>query len=283
MSSRNKVVNEDVEAILSAFESDDFHLMNIFSNRLISDAVFSNNEASFIPGFFFKNVALTFQRLKYQKSDTISTAKSISRPILGDMKDLLKKGETEWGIYWAKYLEYHLRVKRFELNDIEVSIYSDNLEYTDLVFKWMIKFLEENMDLLKNDNNQLFSGILNEMDRVMRCHSGKIDHIVYSTLLRVLDNLYIYMLYVGDPETNKINEYLDRYINEFKTESIDYNSTHKLLKDCLIEWRKYYIRYMDIAIQRRQIQRGFKLPEEVEEKLTDSISKTLEEEIKEES
>ena len=281
MSAIDEVLIQDLEAIMEAYDSDDFSLMNIFSNRILSTAVILGNESVFVPGFFFKNVALTFQRLKYQKSDTISTAKSVCKPILNDMKELCFSSEKSSGIYWAKYLEYMVRIRRFVLKEIEERVYKDNLDYTEKSFNWLINYLDENRELLKKENNLLFSGIQNEMDRIIRCHSGKLKDIIFLTLIRALDNMYIYMLYVGGEELDKIDYYLNKYLHEYKEEELSFENTHILLKEILEEWRKYYIKYMDIAIQRRHIQRGFKIPVEVEEKLTESIAKTLEEEIEE--
>lgn len=278
-----RVLSEDIDAVIRAYDSNNFRLMNILANRVVSNSVFFS-EVDFLPGFIYKDVALTFSRLKVQKSDTISTATTVCRPILEKIKESFfarERDKTPEDL-WAIYLEYNLRIRDFVMNEEEKAVYSINYDFTANSYNWLIKYLEENKLLLKNKKNRLLDGILNEMDRILKCHSGKLREITIVCLIRALSYIYLYMLYVGtDEERNKIFPLLDRTLDTIKKDKIVYIDASKLLKDILIEWRKYYINYMDVIVGRETIQRGIVLPDEVKDKISESISKTLEEEIKE--
>ena len=175
-------------------------------------------------------------------------------------------------------------MRDFIIDEVEKRTYKVNYEFTQHSFNWLLKFLDENRNLLLHDKNRLFRGILNEMDRILRCHSGKLKDIITISLVRALGYVYNYMFFEGsESERKKIFPLLDDVLSILSQEELDYGKINVIFIKILTEWRKYFIKFMDVSIPRRyEIERGILIPESVKEKLSESISKTLEQEIKRE-
>jgi len=281
MSELIDVLSQDIEAILAAFNEENYGLMNILSNRFMANATFLKNGVNFLPGFIYKDISQNFRRIKNLRTDTFATAKADCRPILEKIKDYYLDSEREPTDLWFVYLEYYITVREHLLSDIERKAYGTNLDYTRFTFTWLLEFLNESKDLLLHDKNRLLNGILNEMDRTLRCHSGRLEEIVSFSLLRALTHIYTYQIFEGSiDERKKIFPLLDDVISVLSEDKINLNKCLEILSNILSEWRKYYMRYMEVKIMREiSIEKGFELPEDVKEKISESISKTLGEEI----
>ena len=48
--------------------------------------------------------------------------------------------------------------------------------------------------------NQLIKGVLNEFDRVFYSHLGTMEDLIVISLVRAIDFLYLYMLFINDKE-----------------------------------------------------------------------------------
>jgi len=280
MSEPSNVLFQDIDAILRAFEKEDYNLMNIYSNRFISNAVF-HKKVSLLPGFIYKDISMDFRRLKDLRTDTLSTAKVDCKPILEKIRDYYLDSKKESIDLWGVYLEYYLKIRDYMLNDIDKKVYKIDYNYTQHSYKWLLNFLDENKNFLLNKKNRLLQGVLNEMDRIMRCHSGRLNNIVIISLIKALNFLNIYIQYEdSDKEKEKFLSLVNNVINILSKDKIDFEECLKNLENILIEWRKYFIRFMDIVIvNEMQFEKPIELPEEVKMKISESISKTLGEEI----
>lgn len=282
MSEPIDALSQDIEAILQAFDKEDYDLMNIFSNRFISNAVFIENSVNFLPGFIYKDISLNFRRIKNLRIETLSTAKADCKPILEKIRDYYLDPEKKPTDLWGVYLEYYLKIRDHILNDIEKKVYDLNYDFTRSSFKWLLNFLDENKNLLLHDKNLLLNGVLNEMDRILRCHSGRLEDIVTISLIRALEFLYTYQKFEGsEQERKKVLSILDDVITILSKDKIDLKGCLEILKNILTDWRKYFIYFMEVRITRKiEIERPIELPKDVKEKISESISKTLEEEIR---
>ena len=278
------VLTQDLDAILNAFESEDFTMMNILSNRFMSNSIFYEEENTFLPGFISKDIALTFGRLKAQSSDVFSTAKADISPVLEKVMSYYIDASKNSSDLWAVYLEYFLKIRDYTIKDFEKSAYKVDYDFTRLTFQWLMQFLDENKELLRHNKNRLLKGVLNEMDRVIRCHLGRIEDVVAISLVRSLEFVYGYIIYEGsDTERDKIYPFLDRVLVLLSAEKIDLNESLNVLNNILLEWRKYFIKFMEVSVTREYtLEKGIELPDDIKEKLSESIFKTLDEEIKRE-
>jgi len=73
----SQIIEQDVKAAYLAFRSDDFRLMNIFANRIMSNAILSENPRLTLSGFFLKEIARICGEIKARQDlTTFSTSKS---------------------------------------------------------------------------------------------------------------------------------------------------------------------------------------------------------------
>lgn len=287
MSELEKVIAEDLKVAIGAFKEDSFDNVNVLANRVMSNAVFGDNRKIFLPGFFLKDVAFTFGLLKARKTaGAFSTAKSHGFSYVETLgKSLASLDEDQ---LWKDFQAYSDKIRKFEMTDWEEKGYSDNTQFTNESFKWLLSYLQSHKEVLSDPRNFLIKGIINEMTRVYRAHSATLHDIVLLCLMIALDRNYDYACKVWDrPDARIIDEKqmkeliiptVDKIVgfsnHEFKIEEADL-----LLWNLVKTWREFFIQFGELLPPGVALQKGIELPEDLKKKLTESLTKTLEEEI----
>lgn len=275
------VLAQDFDAIIKAFEAEEFGLMQILSNRIMSNMLFFKPIPNYLPGYICKDIATAFERIKIQKGSAFSTSKVTIKPILLELNQaFMAHSPEEQSLYWDIFDRYNKEIRSFTLTDSERDSYKPNFEFTEKAFLWLVNYLDKNRKLLESDKNQFLDGIINEMDRIYRCHSGGKRELRILTTVRALNYLYIYILFSKENGgIEKINSFID-VLKKVNDKAFDITELDTLINNILIEWRHFYIKYTEIMIARPTLERGFELPDKLRDKLTDSITKTLEADMK---
>jgi hypothetical protein len=181
-------------------------------------------------------------------------------------------------------------MRKFLTSETEKKAYSDNGVFTHHSFKWLICYLKDHKEILKDPKNFLFKGILNEFERIFRNHSGELDDVVAMSLFRALDRLYDYVAVVNahdgiiDEDILKMFIYphvetMEQLVYPEKRE--EFSEVTHVLWIITKQWRELFLQYMDIErVKPIAVQRAIELPAEMKAKLTESVSKTLEKEVK---
>jgi len=287
METNRKPIEEDFKAAFEAFKSDSFGNMNIFSNRLMSNAIFNKNTKIFLPGFFMKDVATTFELLKTKQSPTaFSTAKSHGFSFIETLQKLLASLDEEQ--LWKEFHSFHNAVRKFEIDSFEEKTYSDNPEFTKAAFSWLLSYLKTNRNILFDSNNLLLKGILNEMNRIFKVHSGVLSDTVIMSLIEALDRYYDYIrrIYVK-PNTRFVDEEIVKnnifslidQIEKIYATDLNLPEADSVLWILVKGWREFYIQYMELPPLRVAVEKGIVLPEELKKKISEGITKTLEKEV----
>ena len=284
MSELENVIAEDIKAAVEAFKEDAFDNVNVLANRVMANAIFGDNKKIFLPGFFMKDVAFTFGLLKTRKAaSAFSTAKSHGFSYLESLgKSLASLNEEQ---LWKDFQTYSDRIRKFEMTDWEEKSYSDNTKFTNESFKWLLAYLQSHKAVLSDPRNFMIKGIINEMTRIYRVHSGTLRDIVLLCLMTALDWNYDYACKVWDrPDARIIDEQqmkelilpaVDKIVTlsnqEFKLDEAD-----TLLWNLVRNWREFYVQFGELLPPGVALQKGIELPEELKKKLTESLTKTLE-------
>jgi len=277
-----EVIEQDVKAAYSAFKNDDFTDMNIFANRIMSNALLSEDPRFTLVGFFMKEMARIYGSIKARKDlSTFSTAKS-----LGDVyiKSIKLKGSINE--LWEQYHQFYNRVREHRHDEYEKESYKENIEFTRFAFRWLIKKLNEDRNTLFNENNQFMRGIINEMDRILKVHGGELVDLYALSLAKALQLYYEYVEYFSKDERRKVIEksvfpYIDDITKTLLQDAVDPKEVALLLQRMIVDWRICFIHFMErpefVPIER---EKRVPITEETKKKISETVAKALEEEVK---
>lgn len=284
MSELEKVITEDIKAAIAAFKDDSYDTANVLANRIMSNATFGQNPKMFLPGFFLKDVAFHFGLLKARSpSVAFSTAKSYGYTFVEGLSKVLPNLDEKE--LWSKFLACNEKIRPYEYTDWENKSYSINTKFTSDSFKWLLTYLKENKNVLLDPRNFLIKGIINEMGRIYRVHSAELKDFVTMHLVIALDRNYAYVCRIWDrPDIRLIDE---RVVKDFVFPAVDrivaLSSKEFKLEDFDVElwalvkkWRASFILYGELLSSAVALQKGIEIPEELKKKLSESLTKTLE-------
>lgn len=283
-----KVTSEDAVAAIDAFQDDKFSQMNMFANRLMANAVFGDSENVFLSGFFLKEVADIFLRLKAMQKTPISTAKTVAMKYLSSMKESLLSGKIDVKLSWISFFQVYRDLQDFLVTDVEKKVYTKNLDFSKDAFLWIIRYLKDKKTVLRDPNNLFFKGVLNEFERIFRNHSGDLNSVFTMSLVRAMARLYDYML-IGKSEKvideKKLEELLFPQIDNleklvYSGDNPQFEEVTHALWILVKEWREQFIKYMEpTRLAQVQVERAIEIPPEMKKKLAESVSETLEKDI----
>jgi len=291
MNSVYQAIKEDMKATLEAFRNDSFDDMNIYANRIMANAIFGDNRKLILPGFFLKDVSFIFGSLKIrEKATAFSTAKSHGFKYIEELNKLIT-GSLDEDQLWKSFHDFNRNIRKSVMNVFEETSYSENIEFTRKAFLWLLDYMDKERDVLFDSQNLFLKGILNEMDRIFRVHSGELIDTFVISLIRALDRYYdyfrrIYTIPRKGVDEEKVKNEIFPFIDEIKkiyTQKKSASEVDNILWELVKGWREFFIQYMELPTVRlrfeKEVERGIELPSEVKKKLTESITKTLEKEI----
>jgi len=284
LESSAKVIMEDLDAALEAFRDDSFDNVNIFSNRIMSDATLIDTNL-FLLGFFLKDVAFTFGLLKTrQMAMPYSTAKSHGFKFIELLRKSLSSFDEEK--LWKEFHKYKNVIRKFEMNEFENKSYSNNIDFTKKAFSWLFDYLKTNKEVLLDSQNLLLKGILNEMHRIFRVNSGNLSEIILMSLTEALDRYYEYVRRIYSRpdariEEEKVQKDIFPYISQIEKAcfpKINFSEVHSILWNLVKGWREFFIQRMELLPLRVSFEKGVEMPEELKKRLSEGMTKILEKE-----
>lgn len=253
MSSFVKIIKQDINAACKALEEDEFDLMNIFANRITSNAYFIDNKRLTLPGVLIKEVAFDFISLRKIKGD-ISSIKSIGKDFCDRLKKLIHEENVEIIGMWKSFYEYKTKVRKLQVTKIEQNIYTDNIEFCDAVITKLVTSVnDEQLKKAVNGETRLIKGFINEIGRVISVHGTKPSQLSFLILLKMLDRNIDYLTYMPKKADSDVEEImkLAKQVFQFwsssksKKEDDIYTEATDILGNLTILWRKKFISYLD--------------------------------------
>jgi hypothetical protein len=278
----HEVIEQDVKAAYLAFKDDNFRDMNIFANRIMSNAVLSTDYRFTLVGFFLKEMARIYGPIKARKElSAFSTAKS-----LGDVYIKSINLEKSFNDLWEEYNQFYYRLGEHRLDEYEKGSYKKNVEFTRFAFRWLIEKLSGDRNIFFNENNHFVNGVLNEMDRIIRVHGGELIDLYAWSLVRALQLYYDYVDYFGKDERKQIIEksvfsYIDNITKALLKDTVDPNEVTNLLQRIIVDWRICFMHFMERAeLVPIEGEKKVQITEETKKKISETVTKALEEEVK---
>ncbi len=278
----SRIIKQDMKAIYSAFKNEDFRNMNVFSNRIITDAIFADKSKFIIVGFFLKDMALIYKVMKAKKElTTFTTAKSFGDNFIRSIID----DDIELEIVWVNYHRFRISMMEHQQNEHEKNNYSQNFDFSHMAFVQLIDMLKNEKNILLINNNQFLHGMNSEMERIFKVHGANLDDFYAMALTGSLGLYYGYAEYYGSAREDFIEKsifpHIDNVSEVLEKDPVDQKEVENLLVKLLSEWRYSYIRFMErpkfIPIKE---DREVSISEETKKKISDTVAKVLEQEVK---
>jgi hypothetical protein len=283
------VFQQDLRAAVMALKEEDLRSLNLYSNRIMANAIFGNDRRLFLPGFFLKDLCPILGFLKERAATSaLSTAKAQSNAYAERLLEQTNRPDFNEEQLWKSYHETRGIVIRFTMDATEEKAYGQlNPSFTHEAFRWLISYLDERKDILLHPRNLLLKGILNEMGRIYRSHGAQISETYSMALVTALDwcDEYVMTTSRSDSECEErvkkeILPYVERVVTLLREHPSSSDMVNELLWDLVKKWRLYFIEYMERGrVEMEAIpkpEKGIELPEETRKKLTEAITKSLE-------
>ena len=283
-------LQEDLRAALLALEEDDYENMNIFANRVMSDATITSDNRFLLIGFFLKDVAIEMMELTSEKKATaLATAKAHVNMFAAKMKEHTTTKDFAPDELWKEYVALSDALRKFHFTPFEEKAYNDHKDFTHKTALWLLELLTKDRDALLARKNLFLKGILNELGRTYRVHGADKSEIMLLSLLTAFDRFHDYVVIEceapdGSLHEDKMKERIFPYVDQISEaiHSADDTKVSSLLCDLIVKWRLAFIRYMEIQrVVRVPVEKGVQIPEETKKKISEAVTKALE--VKEKS
>jgi len=282
-----EILKQDFAAAKEAFDVSDFHALNIYSNRLMSNVVFGDDDDKqyIVPGYFLRIIATEFLAIRDEKVATAALQPA------GQFIAILERGfttELDLTTIWGGFFDYSETRRKLFLTPAEGKIYKPNPSFTARGLQFLTK-LFFNDPFLSRKNSIMLRALLTESDRLIRNHGAERKELVLYSLLRALDWIDRYLIVaLNDAEKSastdsvkgEILQFVERMQNWYSgSEDLPYRDATNLLCDLLVCWRNYYFRYMDRIKPASDEDRRVELPGQVRQRIGDTIAQALQRDI----
>lgn len=284
------VFQQDLGAALKALEAEDFENLNIFANRLMSNAILGENRRLALPGLFLKDVSILVGSLKVRTSaTTLSIAMAVTKSYGRKLTKQTTNIDFSEDDLWKGFLEFTSDIRKFTLTQEEEKAYKDDIDFARSATKWFSRFLADHKEELLHQKNQLLKGVLNETNRIYRCHGEQLPEIYATALITSLDrcNDYIKLISLSKDDFEQrvrkdVLPHVDEIVTILSEDTPNSERVNQVLWSLVRKWREFYIEFMEV---RRvtvepvfEPEKGIELPEETKVKLTKAITESLEKE-----
>ena len=285
------VIRQDLKVAKKAIDDEELGMVNVIGNRIMSNLLVEDREELMIIGWMLKDLGGELGGIKERKEESkLEDAKKLAKPHLDELREMLTAKRTSASDLWDRYFDIEKKIRKDILSKSEADEYKEEHEFSKKAAIMLIEHLHSNRELLLKKNNQLISGVANDLSRVVNEYGGKEAIVVY-LVFRALDHYYRYLIYeevvdgkIEDKSRfkSKIDEHIDKVYemaSMIRDAQIDdlYEYSNRILGKLGSAYRKYYTNYLDIP--RIVVEREIEIPEKAKEKIGDIVSKSFEKEL----
>lgn len=283
------IIIQDIDVALKSIDNTDYQFLNIIGNRIMSNLLFFEDKTPYLSGLFIKETSLAILRATLIHDD--KEILSLSKKEIESFKELIKKNEMEYIKYWDIYYNFQNKIRNYLQRDEEKEFYKENHEFTTLVVDKLIKIVDINRERLYKEKNLFLNGVINELDRFLNNYGGTLKHHTIYMFFKVVVYQFNYVLteavsYKGDFDSdlikNKIGGYIDGFLDIYKKETdekIFIQKMSELILKVLIDWRLYFIFYLELYREPLKKEKS-ELSPEIRKKMGDLVLKALEKEMR---
>jgi hypothetical protein len=291
------IIGQDLGVAKKAVEDNDFNLINIIGNRIMTNVFAADKNEIMIIGWLVKELGSELHLIKQKKDDKLEEIKKYSVAYLNELGLEISRKTVDPKTYWQKFFAMETKIRKNIISNHERSIYDKQAEFSKYFAMNMLYLFYSNKNMLLIENNTLSSCVTNELSRNFNEHEGLEALIIY-LVLRAFDNYYKYLyfekFFIKDADAIERGKIcLDDYIeNIYKLKSLIakgdtdelFKESNKIISKLGVDYRLYYLIYRDYS--RIYIQEGvqededFELSQETKQKIGGIITASLQEKLK---
>lgn len=285
-----EIISQDISVALNALDEKDVELINIVGNRILSNVLFFKDQNPFISGFILKEISLFLSKTMITEDEEEIIL--LTYPFIESLKELVENETSDLKKYWDIFYDFEIKSRSYSQKESEKKSYIENYDFSSTVVDYLIQLMSEKKDFFYAEGNSFLNGILNELVRILNNHGGtQKSYIIYS-VIKSIGHLSNYCIREAVSTSGEYNSkilktnllpFIDEFIEICRTrdeenEFIVYMS--KLMLKVLIEWRKYFIYYMEPNVPLFPSAPKIDLPVEFKRKMGKTILKALEKGMK---
>jgi hypothetical protein len=276
-----EVIRQDFAAATAAFEEADFSQLNMYSNRLMGNALFGNQKQYGLIGFFLKSIATDF--LKGGVNTELETRlRPIASTFISRLHECLQP-TTDLNGVWEGYFAYKESSRKLHMNSVERRVYRDNVGFTKQAFSYLADELLIG-DAVFHEHGLVSTAVLVEIDRAIRNHGAEQRELVLQSLVVAFDRLIGYMKVAFSSDAQGLRSTISPWLQRIKQwtsheERLPYDEASEILCDMVFEWRRMYIRYMELGRAVPREERKIELPLQAKQKIGDTIAEALQKDL----
>lgn len=291
------IIKQDLEVAKRAVAEDDFNLVNIIGNRIMTNIFTTNNNEMMILGWLIKELGLELISLNQMKYDKINEIKNYSATYLNELISTVASENTESKVYWQKFFEIENKLRKSILSKNEDVVYNEQADFSKGFAVKMLDVFYSNKNMLFIENNTLPTTITSELGRSFNEHGGEEALIIYF-VLRTFEDYYRYFYFEKffikyqcaiERSEAKLKEYVE---NIYKLRSVTmngdlnglYNESNSIVSMLGVDYRLYYMIYLDYSRtypqEKVRAERRLELSQETKQKIGELITASLQEKLK---
>jgi hypothetical protein len=291
MDTTTNVIRQDLKVAKNAIDDEEFEMVNVIGNRIMSNLLVEDREELMIVGWMLKDLGGELGGIKERKEEgKLEDAKKLAKEHLDELGDMLTTKRTSASDLWDRYFDIEKKIRKDILSRSEADEYKEEHEFSKRAAIMLIEHLHSNRELLLKKNNQLIPSVANDLSRIVNEHGGKEAIIVY-LVFRALYHYHRYLMYEEGvdgkiEDERRFKSKIDEHIDEiYKMASMIrngelnnlYEPSNNILGKLGSEYRKYFINYLE----RPQVvvERKIEISEKAKEKIGDIVSKSFEKEL----
>ena len=211
-----QVFEDDIEAVQRALSKNDLKNANIFCNRIISDASFSNKKDHTIIGAILKDLivdAFSYEDNSKELSIIIKNVTEIIKKIKNSSIELEINH-----LIWEIYHEYFESTRSLHLIQYEKDLYSPNRAFVEAITKFSLEFLINDLEFI---DYRILSpyGVVNELSRIYTMFGSTIENLCLKTLLTYFGRYFDYIKIIAKEPSDLSNKKIEDEFKDLKNES----------------------------------------------------------------
>ncbi len=286
MTDFQEVLLQDLDTFSKSIEHSNLELCNILANRIIANASALKLKEFLLLGCLFKRTIFFLGKITNPDSQS-SLIKKFQIVVIEIKKNV------DINYFFDKIFKFSKEISDILVSEDEKNGYKENLEFTKYYTQYLVKFLRKEIQMqqqvLKID--MIYSGIQNELDRVMRCHGFTPQELMLEIMINYSGRLFEYLrvLMILEKENNSdhwkkqwagFEKKIDINLVEYLDRNDTYNKVSlELLMELCEEWRLMFVRMLEpfprLPINEKQIE----LPKEVKDKITKMITDNIKKDL----